>query len=359
MAKQKNIDFYISSLSGGGAEHVLINLASSFSKMGSNVSITSLERRKQFYEVDDAIEVIRYNHTKDNAIVGLAKDILSVRQQLKHRSDTDVAVSFLGRTNIVLSIASIGIKKKIVICDRNNLARKYSKWVFLLLCMIYSLADELIVQTNEIIDVYPKFLRKKIKVLENPLDFKEMDKQCVGEIEKSNTLISVGRLERQKDYRTLIAAFSEIADNHREWNVKIYGKGDMEEEIQTWIDQAGMTDRITLCGVTHMPFLEMKKAKVFVLSSFFEGFPNVLCEAMYAGLPCIATACQSGPRDLIQNGENGFLVEVGDVHEMAKKMDLLMSNEKMRDSLGAEAYKRILRLDSKLVCKRWLDALVS
>ena len=359
MEEHKNVDFYISSLSGGGAEHVLINLATSFSEMGNRVSITSLERRKQFYEVEDNIEVIRYNHTKDNAIVGIIKDIISVRRQLKSRKNTDVAVSFLGRTNIVLSIASIGIKKKVVICDRNNLARKYSKWVFLLLCAIYSLTDELIVQTNEIIDVYPKFLRKKIRVLENPLDFKEMDKQCVEKVEKSNTLISVGRLERQKDYKTLISAFAEIADEHKEWNIKIYGKGDMKEEIQKWIDQAGMTKRIVLCGVTHTPFFEMKKSKIFALSSFFEGFPNVLCEAMYAGLPCIATACQSGPRDLIQDGENGLLVEVGNVHEMAEKLNLLMNNEEMRDLLGKEAYKRILRLDSKIVCKRWLDVLVN
>lgn len=359
MKEYKNVDFYISSLSGGGAEHVLINLASSFSKMGNQVSITSLERRKQFYKIDDNIEVIRYDHTKDNAIIGIIKDIISVRLQLKSRIDTDVAVSFLGRTNIVLSIASMGMKKKVVICDRNNLARKYSKWVFLLLCMIYSLADELIVQTNEIVQVYPKFLRKKIKVLENPLDFEEMDEQCIGEVEKTNTIISVGRLEHQKDYKTLIAAFSEVADEHKDWNVKIYGKGDMEGEIQKWIDQAGMTERITLCGVTHTPFLEMKKSKIFVLSSFFEGFPNVLCEAMYAGLPCIATACQSGPRDLIQDGENGLLVEVGNIHEMAEKLDLLMNSEKKRESLGKEAYKRILRLDSKSVCKRWLDTLVS
>lgn len=358
MAECKNIDFYISSLSGGGAEHVLINLATLFSKMGNKVSITSLERREQFYKVDNKIEVIRYNHTKDNTFLGIIKDILSVRKQLKNRKDTDVAVSFLGRTNIVLSIAAIGIKKKVVICDRNNLARKYSKVVFSLLCAIYFLADELIVQTNEIINVYPKFLRKKIKVLENPLDFKEMDKQCIGEIQKTNTVISVGRLERQKDYKTLISAFAKVANNHKEWKLKIYGKGDMRDDVQKWIDQVGMTGRIILCGVTHTPFLEMKKAKIFVLSSFFEGFPNVLCEAMYAGLPCVATACQSGPRDLIQDGENGLLVEVGNVNEMAEKLDLLMTNQAMCDSLGLEAYKRILRLDSKIVCKCWLDTLM-
>ena len=67
--------------------------------------------------------------------------------------------------------------------------------------------------------------------------------------------------------------------------------------------------------------MEMKKAKIFVLSSFFEGFPNVLCEAMYAGLPCIATDCEFGPSDIIEVGENGLLVPVGDILKMYKKID--------------------------------------
>lgn len=360
MADFKTIDFYISSLSGGGAEHVLINLAEAFKNMGNKVTITSLERRKQFYVIDPDIEIFRYDHTNKNAIVSILKDILSVRKQLKKRTRTDVSISFLGRTNIVLSIASIGLKHKIVVCDRNNLASKYPKMVFLLLCVIYRFADTLIVQTNEIISVYPHFLRKKIKVLENPLDFEEMSKQCIGEkiLEKTNTIISVGRLEKQKDYKTLIAAFAKIADAYPEWNLKIFGKGNMRDEIQGWINEVGLSNQVFLCGVTHTPFLEMKKAKIFVLSSFFEGFPNVLCEAMYAGLPCIATACQSGPRDLIENGKNGFLVKVGDSTEMSKKMSELIMNQSLRNTMGNEARQRIMRLDSNVVCKRWLQTVL-
>lgn len=360
MAQNNIIDFYISSLSGGGAEHVLINLAESFKKMGNIVTITSLERRKQFYEVDPGIEIFRYNHTNTNAVVSIFKDILSVRKQLKKRASTNVSVSFLGRTNIVLAIASIGLNRKIVVCDRNNLARKYPKIVFLFLCAIYSLADTLVVQTNEIIGVYPRFIRKKIKVLENPLDFEEMNNQCDGEDspEKSNTIISVGRLEKQKDYKTLIEAFAKIADVHPEWTLRIYGKGNMRDEIQGWIDETGFSNRILLCGTTHKPFFEMKKSKIFVLSSFFEGFPNALCEAMYAGLPCIATACQSGPRDLIENEKNGFLIEVGDATEMSKKMSELIIDQSLRDAIGKEAHQRILRLNSNIVCKRWLQTIL-
>ena len=356
MKKTKNIDFYISSLSGGGAEHVLINLADGFQQRGNNVTITSLERREQFYTVPKQIEVFRYDHTKYKGAVSFIKDILAVRKQLKYRADVDVSISFLGRTNMVLSLASIGLKKKTIICDRNNLAQKYSRIVFAALCRVYSLADILVVQTNEIKSVYPQYLQKKIRVLENPLDFVEMDKQCIDEaIVKENTIISVGRLEKQKDYRTLIDAFSLIADKYPEWNIRIFGKGKMQEEIQGWIDGKELTNRILLCGTTHRPFYEMKKSKIFILSSFFEGFPNVLCEAMYAGLPCIATSCMSGPRDLNKDNETGILVSVGDSVQMAQKMELLINSKDERERLGKNAYVDIQRLESNKVYVRWLD----
>lgn len=356
MEKTKNIDFYISSLSGGGAEHVLINLAAGFQQMGNIVTITSLERREQFYTVPEQIEVFRYNHTKYKGVISFIKDILAVRNQLKCREDVEVSISFLGRTNMVLSLAAIGLKKKIIICDRNNLAQKYSRIVFAALCRVYSFADILVVQTNEIKSVYPQYLQKKIRVLENPLDFTEMNKQCIDEaIVKENTIISVGRLEKQKDYRTLIDAFSLIADKYPEWHIKIFGKGKMQEEIQRWIDEKELTNRIVLCGTTHRPFYEMKKSKIFVLSSFFEGFPNVLCEAMYAALPCIATSCMSGPRDLIKDNETGILVSVGDSIQMAQKLEHLINCKDERERLGKNAHVDIQRLESKKVYARWLD----
>lgn len=349
------IDFYISSLSSGGAEHVLTNLAADFAKKGHDVCIASYEKRPQFYTVDSQVKVNKYDNRNCNKFIGLLKDFNATIRQLKERK-SQVAISFLSRCNIMLIIAGLFSKTKIIVCDRNNLLRKYPKYVFTLSCWVYALADAVCVQTNEMKSFYPQYLQKKMYVLENPLDFDEMQKQCLGQkIKKENTIISIGRLERQKDFETLIKSFGRLTEDFPDWKLKIFGQGNKREQLEQLIHELGLSGKVELCGVTHSPFLEMKKSQLFVLSSFFEGFPNVLCEAMYAGLPCIATRCECGPAELIHEGESGFLVPVGDVEQMAYKIRFLVSNEKKRVEFGEHAKESVKRLEKSKISERWLQ----
>lgn len=247
-------------------------------------------------------------------------------------------------------------KTKIIVCDRNNLLRKYPKYVFDVTCFLYRFADVVCVQTNEMKTFYPQYLQKKIVVLENPLDFDEMAAQCEGQsIEKENTVISVGRLERQKDFVTLIKAYKKVAELYPDWKLKIYGQGNRKDELQDLIEKENLTTSVKLCGVTHTPFLEMKKARIFVLSSFYEGFPNVLCEAMHAGLPCISTKCECGPSELINDGKNGFLVQIGNVDQMTEKIITLVENETLRRTMGEEAERSTERLSREVICQKWRE----
>lgn len=349
------IDFYISSLSSGGAEHVLTNLAADFAEKGHDVCIASYEKRPQFYAVNSQVKVNKYDNSKHNKFIELLKDFNATRRQLKERK-SQVAISFLSRCNIMLIIAGLFSKTKIIVCDRNNLLRKYPKYVFTVSCWIYAFADAVCVQTNEMKSFYPRYLQKKMYVLENPLDFAEMQKQLRADnLDKENSVISVGRLEKQKDFVSLIRAFEIVAKSFPDWKLKIFGQGNRRDELQRLIDDLHLACQVELCGVTHTPFLEMKKSKIFVLSSFYEGFPNVLCEAMHAGLPCIATRCECGPAELIREGENGFLVPIGDVEQMANKMHFLMSNEEKRTELGAHAKESVKRLEKSQISERWLQ----
>lgn len=350
--KQMKIDFYISSLSSGGAEHVLINLAANFANRGHDVGIISYEKRPHFYEVNQNVKVFKI--TEKNTIFEFYHDLKATKKQLKSRK-AEVSISFLSRCNFMLILTGFFLETKIIVCDRNNLLKKYSKSFFTVSCLLYTFADAVCVQTNEMKSFYPKYLQKKIFVLENPLDFAEMQKQCYGrEINKENIIISVGRLEKQKDYTTLIKAFSLIEQEFPDWKLYIFGQGNDREIIQRLINRLGLDSKVKLCGITHTPFLEMKKSKIFVLSSLFEGFPNVLCEAMYSGLPCIATKCECGPSELIHDGFNGFLVPIGDQDLMAKKIKLLIGNEELRNMMGKRAKESTNRLELGLVCDRWI-----
>ncbi len=211
-------------------------------------------------------------------------------------------------------------------------------------------------QTEQIKSFYPAYLQKKMYVIENTLDTEKLDSQCEGKIDKENTIISIGRLEPQKDFKTLIKAFDMIKDKHSTWKVKIFGKGDMKDELQEYINSNNLEDRVFLCGRTEKPFMELKRSKVFVLSSHYEGFPNVLCEGMYAGLACISSDCVSGPRELIDDGENGYLFPVGDEKILAEKLDKLLSSEDFCDIMGNRAKNTVERLKLPVICEKWYEA---
>lgn len=348
------IDFYISSISGGGAENVLVMLAKRFSELGHSVGITSLEKREQFYEIPCEIKLNKIHANSPNSIFECWYDFKGIRKYLKN-SKADVSISFLSRCNLLLLVTSLFNKSKIVVCDRNNPLKEHSKLVFWVSCQLYRRANMIVVQTEQIRKMYPKYLQKKLCVIENPLDTEKMNNQITGEtVTKENVVISVGRLEKQKDFKTLIKAFHNVSDKNPEWKLKIFGVGNMKEELQRIIDSLGDSGKIQLCGHTKEPFVEMKKSKIFVLSSFYEGFPNVLCEAMYAGLPCVSTDCISGPRELINDGENGFLVPIGAITELEHVLEKLMQDESLREEVGKKASLECKRLELGFIADKWL-----
>lgn len=349
------IDFYISSLSGGGAEKVLVTLAEEFADKNNETSIYSLECRPQFYSVSPNVTVEKISDNGQPK--GILKEFRSVRKRLIKRN-ADVAVSFLSRCNLLVLASSLFRKKKIIVCDRNNPIKEHSMRVFRISCQLYRLAAAIIVQTQQIKDFYPSYLQDKIYVLENPLDVEKLTGECAGkDIIPENTIISIGRLEPQKDFVTLIKAFSQLTGKFENWQLKIFGKGEQRDELQKLIDDLRLGDRIQLCGRTETPFLELCKSKVFVLSSNYEGFPNALCEGMLAGLACVSSDCVSGPRELINDGENGFLFPVGDADVLAEKLELLLSSQELRNNLGVNAKTSVERLELSTICSKWYDIL--
>ena len=125
----------------------------------------------------------------------------------------------------------------------------------------------------------------------------------------------------------LIKAFAKACETNANITLDIYGKGEdaYVNELQKLIDELGMTGRICLCGRTDNMHKVLMESDAFIMSSNYEGMPNALAEAMAVGLVCISTDCKTGPRDLIKDGENGFLTAVGDVDAMAEKIKTVIN----------------------------------
>lgn len=343
------INFFISSLSGGGAEKVLVNLANSFASMGNDVVIVSLEKREQFYVPKENVKVIKIkNPEKYNMI----KDFLEVKRIIKKRK-ADINISFLSRCNILVLLAALFSKQKVVVSDRNNPLKEHSQFVFLLQNFIYMRANQVIVQTQQIKDYYWKNIQKKITIIENPIDTQSLDKQVTEIPDREKVIVSMGRLESQKDFKTLIRAFSKIESQYSEWKLKIFGKGHMLAELKQEAKNCGVEKQVLFCGRTETPYLEMRKASIFVLSSFYEGFPNVLCEAMYAGDLCISSDCVSGPRELIESEKNGWLFEIGNVNQLAEILKMCIEKEKQLDDIRLNAQNTVRRLYLEKNIKKW------
>ncbi len=151
--------------------------------------------------------------------------------------------------------------------------------------------------------------------------------------------LAVGRLSPEKAFERAIAAFAAVADDFPAWSLAIAGEGPERERLQRMIDASAAGERIALLGWVDDVAALRSQSDAFVLTSLYEGFPVSLLEAMSAGLACVAVDCESGPAEVIRDGENGLLVPQNDPDRLRQAMLRVMQDESLRRRLGAEAQK--------------------
>ena len=164
--------------------------------------------------------------------------------------------------------------------------------------------------------------------------------------------MAMGRLVQQKGFDRLIAAFSMVAANHPDWSLTIWGEGGDRQTLEALRDRLDLQGRVALPGWTPDPFAEMREAGLFVLSSRYEGFPNVLCEAMACGVPVLSFDCP-GPRHVVRDGIDGILVPPDDVNKLAEAMDRLMADQAERERLAANGFEVTKRFGKDKIMERW------
>jgi glycosyltransferase involved in cell wall biosynthesis len=348
------VSFVLPDLGLGGAQRVALILADAWQSAGWQVTLVSLSDQPPLFPLPPGVRWLPLPGAATGQ--GLRANLARVGLLRRALRDTrpDVAVSFITTANILTLLASVGQAWRRVVSERADpgvcpLPRHWA----LLRRATYWLADVVVAQTRTAAAVLRGFNRRTV-IIPNPVPAVRPAATA-----RTRTILAAGRLEWQKGFDLLIDAFARVAPDFTGWRLVIAGEGSLRADLQRRIEASGMMDRVHLAGFVADMMGLYQQASLFVLSSRFEGFPNVLCEAMAAGLPVIAADCPSGPGDIVRNNVDGLLVEPEDGEALAAALRRLLGSETERQRLAAEACKVVERFSSAAVVARWQELVLS
>lgn len=190
---------------------------------------------------------------------------------------------------------------------------------------------------------------KNSTIIPNPLSFYP---QRVASLE-NKTVIAVGKHTFQKGFDRLLQSWQLVNKSHPDWQLAIYGTIDPTQELEVLAEKLGIQNSVQFFPPNKDIQNQYLEASIFVLSSRFEGFGMVLIEAMACGVPCVSFDCPHGPSDIINNAQDGFLVQNGDTAAFATRINQLIEDELMRKKMGANARENVKRFMPENVVKHW------
>lgn len=357
-----HIVLLISSLSAGGAERIMSMMANYWIQQGRRITLVTLDSSdKDFYKLDAgihrvALSLLGRSSGLLDALSSNYKRLVSVRRTIISLKP-DVIISFMDRTNVLCLIACYGSRIPVIVSERTD-PRKHDtgKLWSLLREQVYPLAASLVVQTRGVaIWMREKFKGIRIDVIPNPVMSICNNEQSKVANLPANTVVSVGRLSQEKGFDVLIEAFSKSTNKYPDWNLVIFGEGPERKNLEALVSRLGVEGKVSLPGRIENPEKVVGTAEIFAMSSRYEGFPNALLEAMTCGLPVVATDCQSGPREILNGGEDGLLVPVEDSGAMADSLISLMGDPDARKRLGENARASVQRFSLPNIMNQWED----
>lgn len=342
----------IPSLENGGAERVMSELSDVFVNNNHEVHLILTAKSTCFYNINPKIIIHNIYHNRNNRLAELLGYIakpIRIRQLIK-KNRPDIVLSFMIKNNLLILFSTLYLGVDVYISDRANPRRVYSKQIDFLRKIAYRYATGIIAQTNMAKEILNKIIdNKNIKVIPNPVK----NIKLYPNVERQKIIINVGRLIPEKGHLYLLDAFYKI--DNKEWKLVILGDGPLKQEIIRHAENLGIINQLILPGAVRNVDKWLASASIFAFTSISEGFPNALAEAMAAGLPCVSFDCDSGPRDLIKDAENGFLVDLYDTTSMAVKLNQLITNTELRNNISVEAKEISQKLNRETIANNYIS----
>lgn len=350
----KNLIIFYPSYERGGVTNILQNLIKSKYRKKFNLHIISSDsilknfrqtKKFNFYNVKSYLKIPFLPHrysTALNAMIVLFSVIMKLKKNIIIHSM---------QSNVAAIIVSILLKKKIIIRNSENPIHStinsenyfIGALTFILKILFYNFADGVITNSKGSAKSlrYFVFNKKKITYIYNPY----LDKINYKKFKKKNYIINIARLRKQKDHKTLLEAFHIFAKQNKKYKLLILGHGNLKDKLQFFCKKLNISDRVIFKGWVKDTKTYLKKSKIFVLSSVYEGLGNVLIDAVNFNTPCVSTNCFSGPSEILLNGRGGYLVKIKSPYELADKMIFSIENYSVsvnKNSLAKKSLNRFL-----------------
>jgi Glycosyltransferase len=352
------IAFFIFHLKGGGAERVICTLANHFTEENHNVEIISVSEEPSFYNLNEKVNHVKlgikyYGFLKKINFINTIKSLyLNLR-----KTKPDVLVSFIDKNNLMAIVVGKMLNIPVIISERSN-PEKYSYGIVLtyLLKLLYKKANLIVLQTKAVGQGFIRmgFDLPAIAVLPNPLTPIFAKNQPTTE-KKKNIILSVGRLSLEKGHDVLLKSL--VGNNLNGWEVKIVGDGPLLPQYREYANHNGLSTFVSFEGRRSNVIDYYDEAKVFILPSKFEGFPNALIEAMSRRCLVVSSNCEYGPSEIINNNINGVLFPVGDVDCLRNCIERICNNNYDIKQLSDNALLTAKRYHINEISKEWMEVI--
>ena len=361
----KKIAFHLNTLCQGGAERVVTNLANQFAKEGYEVYVATEWYDENEFVLDPRVTRVHVGlREEDDRKNRVTKFLLRVKylKEFVKEYQPDILVAFAHRANYRALMAAGSSKIPVVISIRINPIGYYDafsdniqiKWLF-------PKAAGCVYQTQEQKDFFKPYLQDNSRIIMNPINPKYFEVKRWDKPEKA--VVHHARLVDFKNQPMLVRAFLKVHDKHPDYVLKIYGPDSMDgtkEILENIVKENNAESFVFLMGACNTLEVEIPKGEVYAYSSDYEGMPNSLLEAMAMGMPVVSTDCPcGGPRAVIEDGKNGFLIPVGDEDALADRICRLIEDKELANSFGEAArnIKEIASVDA--IFRQWKDYLNS
>lgn len=342
---------------------MLINLANQMAEAGIETHLVLCQARGILAEqVSAAVQVVDLD-------VGSTLAALPGFMRVLRALQPDAVLTAPPDINLVAlwAVRLSGVKTRLIVSERNHLTsivrssnrlrirlrpwleKQFYPWADAIVAISQGVADDLSLSAD-----IPK---SRIRVIYNPVVSSDLIAQSQEAVDhpwfapgSPPVILAAGRLHPQKDYPTLLHAFDRLR-KRRTARLLILGEGEERTMLERLVNQLGLEELVSLPGSVSNPFRFMSRAAVFVLSSAWEGFGNVLVEAMACGTPVVSTDCPSGPAEILENGRYGQLVAVGDSVAMAAAIGAALDSPLPPDVLRARAQQFSVENSLKSYCE--------